>query len=504
MPHDVFISYSSIDKAIADAVVAGLELKGVRCWVAPRDLIPGVAWGKGICEAIENSKVIVVILSENSNHSNQVARELERAVANKVVVVPFRIQDVVPTGAIAYFISSEHWLDAITPPIENHIDKLRNVLQHFIGAQISPHVDSNHLGTREIKATSAPLPNPPQIQSEGYERRIVTILFADIANYSSLSETLDPEELLAIMHKAYPCLIEPIQVYDGMVVQVMGDGVLAYFGTPIAKEDDPERAILAGLEIINRIEIYAGQLQEVTGLKKFNVRIGINTGLVVVGDLNPDKHLEYIALGDAVNLAARLQQIAPPDGLLISHETFRHIQGLFDVIPQTPITVKGRQQITQTYLVKQIRPFQQRRRLRGISGVETPMVGREPEMAALQNYYQDAIIGAETALILIHGDAGIGKTRLSKAFVDWVSLQPAPPAIMSGRAIPSTQSVPYGILRNLFAKTFDILETDSSTQALTKFRQGTQNRLDEEQSDLVGQLIGFDFRSSPAVQRHFW
>jgi predicted ATPase/class 3 adenylate cyclase len=503
MPHDVFISYSSKDKAIADAVVAGLEIEGVRCWVAPRDLIPGVPWGKGICEAIENSRVLVVILSENSNHSKQVARELERAVANKVVVVPFRIQDVEPTGEIAFFISTEHWLDAITPPIENHIDKLRKVLQHFIDAQISPHVDINHLRTRKIKADSTPLPDPLQIQSEGYERRIVTILFADIANYSSLSETLDPEYLLDIMRKAYPCLIEPIQAHHGTVIQVMGDGILAYFGTPISREDDPERAVIAGLEIITRIKTYAGQLREKKDAEAFQIRVGINTGLVVVGDLNPDKHLEYIALGDAVNLAARLQQIAPPDGLLISHETYRHIQGLFDVIPQSPITVKGRQQITQTYLVKQIRPFEQRRRLRGISGVETPMVGREPEMAALQNHFQDAIIGAETALILIHGDAGIGKTRLSKAFVDWVALQPGAPLIFQGRAIPSTQSVPYGILRNLFAKIFEIMETDSSTQALTKFRQGTQNILDQEQSDLVGQLIGFDFRSSPAVQHIF-
>ena len=369
------------------------------------------------------------------------------------------------------------------------------------GAQIPPKVDQVLPVSQKSDLPSPPSPLP--IQSEAYERRMVTILFADIANYSTFSETLDPEILLAIMSRAYPCLLEPIKNHAGTVVQVMGDGVLAYFGTPIAKEDDPERAVISGLEIINRIKTYAGQLKEEQGLKTFNVRVGINTGLVVIGDLNPDKHLEYIALGDAVNLAARLQQIAPPDGVLISHETYRHVQGLFDVIPQSPITVKGRQQVTQTYLVKQIKPFEQRRRRRGISGVETPMVGREPEMAALQNHYQDAIIGGETALILVHGEAGIGKTRLSKTFIDWVTLQPDAPVILQGRAIPSTQSMPYGILRNLFAKTFEILETDSSTQALAKFRQGTHAIMDQEQSDLVGQLIGFDFKNSPAVQRLF-
>jgi class 3 adenylate cyclase/tetratricopeptide (TPR) repeat protein len=330
---------------------------------------------------------------------------------------------------------------------------------------------------------------------------MVTILFADIAGYSTLSEALDPENLLEIMSRAYPCLLEPIQNHAGTVIQVMGDGVLAYFGTPIAKEDDPERAILAGLEIINRIETYACQLQEDPGLEKFNVRVGINTGLVVVGDLNPDKHLEYLALGDAVNLAARLQQLAPPDGLLISHETYRHVKGLFDVIPQPPLSVKGRKQLTQTYLVKQRRSIQQRQRQRGITGVETPMVGREPEMATLLNRYQDATIGHETALVLICGDPGIGKTRLSNTFRDWAALQPAAPTILPGRAIPSTQPVPFGVLRNLFAKVLNILETDSNTEALEKFREGTQRILSKEEADLVGQYIGFNFKISPFVQR---
>jgi DNA-binding NtrC family response regulator len=141
--------------------------------------------------------------------------------------------------------------------------------------------------------------------------------------------------------------------------------------------------------------------------------------------------------------------------VLISHETYRHVQGLFDVIPQAPVSVKGRQQLTQTYLVKQIRPLQRRRRQRGITGVVTPMIGREPEMAALQNHYQDAILGGETALVLIHGDAGIGKTRLSMAFSDWVALQPDTPIVMRGRATPSTQSVPYGLFREFVRQVFN-------------------------------------------------
>jgi hypothetical protein len=141
MAHDVFVSYSSKDKPVADAIVAGLEYKGVRCWIAPRDITPGISWGQAISEAIEESRIMVVILSGNSNQSRQVLREVERAVAKDVVVIPFRIQDIDPTGAMAYFLSSEHWLDAITPPLEKHIEKLRKTIDLFISGDDKPAVE---------------------------------------------------------------------------------------------------------------------------------------------------------------------------------------------------------------------------------------------------------------------------------------------------------------------------------------------------------------------------
>lgn len=132
MAHDVFISYSNKDKPVADAVVANLEGKGIRCWIAPRDVTPGTSWGDAIVDAIESSEVMVVILSENSNQSRQVVREVERAVANEVIIIPFRIENIDPSGAMAYFLSTEHWLDALTPPLENHIEKLGKTIQLFL------------------------------------------------------------------------------------------------------------------------------------------------------------------------------------------------------------------------------------------------------------------------------------------------------------------------------------------------------------------------------------
>lgn len=133
MAHDVFVSYSHKDKPVADAVVAGMENRGIRCWFAPRDITPGSSWGEAIINAIEDSSIMVIILSGNSNRSSQVVREVERAVANNVIIIPFRIENIDPTGAMAYFLSTEHWLDAITPPLDKHIQKLINTILVFQG-----------------------------------------------------------------------------------------------------------------------------------------------------------------------------------------------------------------------------------------------------------------------------------------------------------------------------------------------------------------------------------
>jgi TIR domain/PDZ domain len=132
MAHDVFISYSSKDRLVADAMCAILEREGVRCWIAPRDLDPGIAWSAGILDAIESSRVLTVIISGNANLSAQVKREVERAVAKGVLVIPFRIDDVPMSKELEYFLSSQHWLDAMTPPLEQHLTKLGKLIARLL------------------------------------------------------------------------------------------------------------------------------------------------------------------------------------------------------------------------------------------------------------------------------------------------------------------------------------------------------------------------------------
>jgi hypothetical protein len=129
MAHDVFVSHSVKDKAIAEAVVARLEAESVRCWVAPRDVVPGADWGESIIDAIESSRIMVLIFSRNANGSSQIKREVERAVDKEIYTIPFRVDDIEPTRSLEYFISTSQWMDAFSPPLEKHLDKLAQTVK---------------------------------------------------------------------------------------------------------------------------------------------------------------------------------------------------------------------------------------------------------------------------------------------------------------------------------------------------------------------------------------
>jgi hypothetical protein len=126
---DVFISYSSKDKPAADTVCALLERDGVRCWIAPRDILPGREWAESILHGISRARVFVLVFSAAANTSPQVRREVERAVHNEVPIIPFRVEDVAPNESLEYFISTPHWLDAFTPPLEAHVQRLRDSIE---------------------------------------------------------------------------------------------------------------------------------------------------------------------------------------------------------------------------------------------------------------------------------------------------------------------------------------------------------------------------------------
>ena len=267
------------------------------------------------------------------------------------------------------------------------------------------------------------------------ERRIVTILFCDVTGSTALAAGLDPEEWTAIMQRIFPRLSEPVERYGGTVARLMGDGLLAFFGAPAAHEDDPERAVLAGLEILQGVAIFRRQLQEERDLA-FDVRVGINTGLAVVGDVGSETAGEYTALGDAVNLAARMEQTARPGTLQISEDTYKLVASLFEVDALGSIPVKGLTDPVQAYRVlsRQMGALQDRsRRAQGVAGIVPPLTGREDELVKLRRLAAQAHQG-QGHIVAIIGEAGLGKTRLiAELRTEWLAGQPDDAGRPSGK-----------------------------------------------------------------------
>jgi ABC-type oligopeptide transport system substrate-binding subunit/class 3 adenylate cyclase len=326
------------------------------------------------------------------------------------------------------------------------------------------------------------------------KRKLVTMVYVDVVESTRIARRFDPEEVIEVVDTALKRLAKPVENYGGEVLRFMGDGFKAAFGVTEAHEDDPELAIRAGLDIITESHRIAEELEEKWHIPDFQVRVGINTGLVAIGGLTEGK---YTVMGKAVNLTARLEKAAPQGGVLISHETYRHVRGIFKVTPQDPITAKGFIEPISVYIVEQVKPRAFYMPTRGVEGVETRMVGRESEFKRLQDGLSTALEEGEGHTITISGEAGVGKSRLLYEFDNWIELRPEVVYFFKGRGRHETQNVPFVLLRDVVAFRFQIQESDSPREVSKKLLAGFGEIFghDDEariKTFLIGQLLGFD------------
>jgi class 3 adenylate cyclase/tetratricopeptide (TPR) repeat protein len=316
------------------------------------------------------------------------------------------------------------------------------------------------------------------------ERRQVTFLFADITGSTAIAHDLDPEEVAAIMGQAQDCLIGPVQRFGGTLAQIMGDGVLAFFGAPVAHEDDAERAVLAGLAIQESARRLARELLQAQGID-FAVRVGINTGVVVVGEIGSGLHMEYRAMGDAVNLAQRVESVAAPGSVLISASTYRLVKALFEVSPQEPVVVKG---VSEPLLLYQVlHPVKSDDQASATWTAEVPLVGRGRELRTLQSCMQRLQAG-DGQLICLAGETGMGKSRLiaelRRQATTWFAGEVTidQPAISTSaslawiqvRCLSYWQSLSYGPLIDFVRQWAHILPPDDQATAQAKLQRQLQ------------------------------
>jgi len=292
---------------------------------------------------------------------------------------------------------------------------------------------------RILRAIAALDTRPPMLppaaapRAEGAERRQLTVMFCDLVGSTALSTRFDPEDLREIVGAYHRCVAETVARFAGFVAKYMGDGVLIYFGYPQAHEDDAERAVRAGLAVIEAV----GRLPAREDLR---VRLGVATGLAVVGDLiGAGAAQERGVVGETPNLAARLQVLAAPGTLVIAESTRRQIGALFDLADLGPHALAGFAEPQPAWRV--LGESGMLSRFEALRSGTTPLVGRGEEVELLLRRWQQAQSG-EGRVVLISGEPGIGKSRLTAALSEHIGTEPHhPPALFLLAAPPGKRAL---------------------------------------------------------------
>jgi class 3 adenylate cyclase/tetratricopeptide (TPR) repeat protein len=297
------------------------------------------------------------------------------------------------------------------------------------------------------------------------ERKQVTVLFCDITNSTPLAERLGPEDMHTLLNHFFELALAAIHRYEGTINQFLGDGFMALFGAPIAHEDHTRRAVLAALEIQRALHERRGD-----GTSSIQVRLGLNTGLVVVGAIGDNLRMDYTAVGDTTNLAARLQQAAAPEQIVISETTYRLVAGYCDTQSLGALSLKGKSDLVQAWEVLAARADRTRLEVEAERGL-TPFVGRERELRLLHECFAQTQAGQGQVVFLV-GEPGIGKSRLLLEF----RRQLGTAATWSeGHAISFGQSMAFHPLIDLLKRHFGIEAGDPERVIAEKITQSVVN-----------------------------
>jgi class 3 adenylate cyclase/tetratricopeptide (TPR) repeat protein len=318
----------------------------------------------------------------------------------------------------------------------------------------------------------------------GSERRLVTILFADVIGSTALGEDLDPEPLQELLAEYFEAMREEIEAEGGTVEKFIGDAIMAAFGVPTAHEDDPARALRAALRMRRRLALVNRALEPRFGVA-LSVRTGVNTG-EVLASVDPDPG-DPMVTGDAVNVAARLEQVAEPGQIVVAERTARAARGFrFGELGDRQL--RGKQEAVPAVVLEDVATD---RPERGVLGLEAPMVGREREVALLRTLYERASAEGRANLVTIYGDPGVGKSRLTREFVEEAERSAVPAKILRGRCLPYGEGITYWPLAEILKGLAGVRDSDPPERTL--------DRIMALGSDVLTTAVASDPRAATAA-----
>jgi len=304
------------------------------------------------------------------------------------------------------------------------------------------------------------------------ERKLVTVLFADVANYTAMSEKLDPEEVRQIVDGCFHILMSEIHKWEGTITQFTGDGLMAIFGAPIAHEDHAQRACYAALSIQKAMVEYGEKVRKEHTMD-FKMRLGLNSGLVVVGSIGDDLRMDYTAIGDTTNLAARVEQAAKPGEIWMSQETRNIARGYFKEESVGEISLKGKAQPQHLYRLISEMPDIRTRFAVGLAKGVTDLVGRRAEMETLRSVY-DRVKDGEAQVVDVVGEAGVGKSRLVYEFQRVLGPDEA---FFTGICVPYGRNINFRPVIDLVKSCLGIAEGMSEEEVGNRIMERAKNGL---------------------------
>jgi len=331
------------------------------------------------------------------------------------------------------------------------------------------------------------------------ERKHVTVLFSDLSGYTAMSEKLDPEELKEIMSRVFGEIAQVVTKYEGFIEKYVGDAVLAIFGVPKAHEDDPVRAIRAAREIHELVEAISPEVEKRIE-QSISMHTGINTGLVVTGEVDMEKGTHGVA-GDTINVASRLSSLAKVSEIIVGQYTYQQSEGYFNFQVLEPTQVKGKAEPVQIYKVVSAKekPVTMHR----LSGMRADLIGRKVEVAQLEKAVEKLRKG-KGGIFSICGDAGNGKSRLVEEFKATLDLQDI--QWFEGHAYAYSQNIPYFPLIDLLNRVFQIEEGDPQEKVREKVESAIENLVGKKGGIVpyVGGLYSLNYPEVEDVSPEFW